>query len=55
VGVDEGGTRLSGSEGGRGESHTEERGEDDEKNARRDWPMRGKGKNCLGKRREKVC
>ena len=29
-------------------------GEEDERIARRDWPMRGEGKNCLGKRREKL-
>jgi hypothetical protein len=30
-------------------------GEEDEKILRRDWPMRGEGKNCLGRRRDKVC
>ncbi len=29
-------------------------GEEDEKNVRRDGPMGGEGKNCLGKRREEA-
>jgi hypothetical protein len=30
-------------------------GEEDEKSVRRDGLMKGEGKTCLGKRREKVC